>query len=146
MCWKGEVNVRVKKCMAVALLLTVFFSSAFAQGDPAKIAWNFLDQAIDLKNVQTFEVNAPEYSADEINFWFDFREGWHTVMVLHDGKMTSTVPMDDLMVLNGLCELLPKFEAIQSQMPNGVEVSFTVAFTDENRLHIALDDYLKSAH
>ena len=106
-----------------------------------EIGLSFLNQAMDLEGIETFTSNAPEYGADELNFWFDFRDGWHLVMVLHNGKLTSTMPMDDVKILNGLCNLLPLFPQIQAEMPEGVEVSFTIAFTDKNRLLVTEENF-----
>ena len=119
--------------LIIALLLTVA-NVGLAENNPMEIGLSFLNQAMDLEEIETFTSNAPEYGANEINFWFDFRDGWHLVMVLHNGKLTSTMPMDDVKILNGLCNLLPLFPQIQAEMPEGVEVSFTIAFTDKNRL------------
>lgn len=119
--------------LIIALLLTVA-NVGLAENNPMEIGLSFLNQAMDLEEIETFTSNAPEYGEDELNFWFDFRDGWHLVMVLHNGKLTSTMPMDDVKILNGLCNLLPLFPQIQAEMPERVEVSFTIAFTDKNRL------------
>ena len=131
--------MKVRKLKNVILTIFLIFIVAnagigIAESNPMEIGLSFLNQAMDLEGIETFTSNAPEYGANEINFWFDFRDGWHLVMVLHNGKLTSTMPMDDVKILNGLCNLLPLFSQIQAEMPEGVEVSFTIAFTDKNRL------------
>lgn len=126
--------------LIIALLLTVA-NVGLAENNPMEIGLSFLNQAMDLEEIETFTSNAPEYGANEINFWFDFRDGWHLVMVLHNGKLTSTMPMDDVKILNGLCNLLPLFPQIQAEMPEGVEVSFTIAFTDKNRLLVTEENF-----
>lgn len=126
--------------LIIALLLTVA-NVGLAENNPMEIGLLFLNQAMDLEEIETFTSNAPEYGANEINFWFDFRDGWHLVMVLHNGKLTSTMPMDDVKILNGLCNLLPLFPQIQAEMPEGVEVSFTIAFTDKNRLLVTEENF-----
>ncbi len=126
--------------LIIALLLTVA-NVGLAENNPMEIGLSFINQAMDLEEIETFTSNAPEYGANEINFWFDFRDGWHLVMVLHNGKLTSTMPMDDVKILNGLCNLLPLFPQIQAEMPEGVEVSFTIAFTDKNRLLVTEENF-----
>ena len=126
--------------LIIALLLTVA-NVGLAENNPMEIGLSFLNQALDLEEIETFTSNAPEYGANAINFWFDFRDGWHLVMVLHNGKLTSTMPMDDVKILNGLCNLLPLFPQIQAEMPEGVEVSFTIAFTDKNRLLVTEENF-----
>ena len=126
--------------LIIALLLTVA-NVGLAENNPMEIGLLFLNQAMDLEEIETFTSNAPEYGANEINFWFDFRDGWHLVMFLHNGKLTSTMPMDDVKILNGLCNLLPLFPQIQAEMPEGVEVSFTIAFTDKNRLLVTEENF-----
>lgn len=129
-------------CLLIVLALVMLTGTVgFAESNAMDIGLAFLKQAMDLSNVETFTANAPEYGTDEIDFWFDFRDGWHVVMVLHNGKFISTMPMDDIKLLNGLCNLLPLFPQIQAHMPKGVEVSFTVAFTDENRQLITMENY-----
>ena len=127
--------------LIIALLLTVA-NVGLAENNPMEIGLSFLNQAMDLEEIETFTSNAPEYGEDELNFWFDFRDGWHLVMVLHNGKLTSTMPMDDVKILNGLCNLLPLFPQIQAEMPERVEVSFTIAFTDKNRLLVTEENFL----
>ena len=126
--------------LIIALLLTVA-NVGLAENNPMEIGLSFLNQAMDLEEIETFTSNAPEYGEDELNFWFDFRDGWHLVMVLHNGKLTSTMPMDDVKILNGLCNLLPLFPQIQAEMPEGVEVSFTIAFTNKNRLLVTEENF-----
>ena len=126
--------------LIIALLLTVA-NVGLAENNPMEIGLSFLNQAMDLEEIETFTSNAPEYGEDELNFWFDFRDGWHLVMVLHNGKLTSTMPMDDVKILNGLCNLLPLFPQIQAEMPEGVEVSFTIAFTDKNRRLVTEENF-----
>ncbi len=126
--------------LIIALLLTVA-NVGLAENNPMEIGLSFLNQAMDLEEIETFTSNASEYGEDELNFWFDFRDGWHLVMVLHNGKLTSTMPMDDVKILNGLCNLLPLFPQIQAEMPEGVEVSFTIAFTDKNRLLVTEENF-----
>ena len=126
--------------LIIALLLTVA-NVGLAENNPMEIGLSFLNQAMDLEEIETFTSNAPEYGEDELNFWFDFRDGWHLVMVLHNGKLTSTMPMDDVKILNGLCNLLPLFPQIQAEMPERVEVSFTIAFMDKNRLLVTEENF-----
>ena len=126
--------------LIIALLLTVA-NVGLAENNPMEIGLSFLNQAMDLEEIETFTSNAPEHGEDELNFWFDFRDGWHLVMVLHNGKLTSTMPMDDVKILNGLCNLLPLFPQIQAEMPERVEVSFTIAFTDKNRLLVTEENF-----
>ena len=126
--------------LIIALLLTVA-NVGLAENNPMEIGLSFLNQAMDLEEIETFTSNAPEYGEDELNFWFDFRDGWHLVMVLHNGKLTSTIPMDDVKILYGLCNLLPLFPQIQAEMPERVEVSFTIAFTDKNRLLVTEENF-----
>lgn len=126
--------------LIIALLLTVA-NVGLAENNPMEIGLSFLNQAMDLEEIETFTSNALEYGEDELNFWFDFRDGWHLVMVLHNGKLTSTMPMDDVKILNGLCNLLPLFPQIQAEMPERVEVSFTIAFTDKNRLLVTEENF-----
>ena len=126
--------------LIIALLLTVA-NVGLAENNPMEIGLSFLNQAMDLEEIETFTSNAPEYGEDELNFWFDFRDGWHLVMVLHNGKLTSTMSMDDVKILNGLCNLLPLFPQIQAEMPERVEVSFTIAFTDKNRLLVTEENF-----
>ena len=126
--------------LIIALLLTVA-NVGLAENNPMENGLSFLNQAMDLEEIETFTSNAPEYGEDELNFWFDFRDGWHLVMVLHNGKLTSTMPMDDVKILNGLCNLLPLFPQIQAEMPERVEVSFTIAFTDKNRLLVTEENF-----
>lgn len=131
------MKVRKLKNVILTIFLILIVANAgigIAESNPMEIGLLFLNQAMDLEEIETFTSNAPEYGEDELNFWFDFRDGWHLVMVLHNGKLTSTMPMDDVKILNGLCNLLPLFPQIQAEMPEGVEVSFTIAFTDKNRL------------
>ena len=71
--------------LIIALLLTVA-NVGLAENNPMEIGLSFLNQAMDLEEIETFTSNAPEYGEDELNFWFDFRDGWHLVMVLHNGK------------------------------------------------------------
>lgn len=133
---------KIACCLLIVLAVVMLTGTVgFAESNAMDIGLSFLKQAMDLSDVETFTANAPEYGTDEINFWFDFRDGWHVVMVLHNGKLTSTMPMDDIKLLNGLCNLLPLFPQIQAHMPKGVEVSFTVAFTSENRQLITMENY-----
>lgn len=138
------MKVRKLKNVILTIFLILIVANAgsgIAESDPMKIGFSFLGQAMDINETETFTSNAPEYGANELNFWFDFRDGWHVVMILHNGKLTSTMPMDDIKVLNGLCNLLPLFSQIQAEMPKGVEVSFTVALTDKNRLLITEENF-----
>ena len=131
------MKARKLKNVILTIFLILIVANAgigIAESNPMEIGLLFLNQAMDLEEIETFTSNTPEYGEDELNFWFDFRDGWHLVMVLHNGKLTSTMPMDDVKILNGLCNLLPLFPQIQAEMPERVEVSFTIAFTDKNRL------------
>lgn len=136
--------MKVRKLRNVILtvcLILIVANAGIAESDPMKIGLSFLGRAMDINETETFTSNEPEYGADELNFWFDFRDGWHVVMILHNGKLTSTMPMDDIRVLNGLFNLLPLLPQIQAEMPKGVEVSFTVAFTDQNKLLINQENF-----
>ena len=132
----------IKRAALLILTLLLFSPCATAQNQVLDIGCEFLSKAMDLNEVETFIGDARGYEDDKIIFWFDFRENWHNVMVIYNQKVFSTVPMDEVKVLNGLCNLLPLFPQIQAQMPKGVEVSFTIAFTDENRQMITWENYM----
>ena len=132
---------KARQGLCLFLFFITLFSTAIANDEAWVTAERFLNQVMDFKEEELFRVNAPEYGSDELSFWFDFRDGWHLIMVLHDGKAISTYPMDVVKVLNGLSNLLPLFPQIQAQMPKGVEASFTVTFSDENRQVITLENY-----
>jgi hypothetical protein len=123
------------------MLMLMNCGNIIAESDAVDIALLFLGGAMGVGEDDMFTTSAPKATANEVTIWFDFRDGWHTVMVLHDGKIKTTMPMDSLKVLNGCCNLLALLPQIQAQMPQGVDVSFTVAFTDENIQVITLENY-----
>lgn len=136
--------MRVSKriiAILVSMLMLVNCISCIAESDAVAVALLFLGGAMGVDESNMFSASAPQAKADEINIWFDFRDGWHTVMILHDGKVKTAMPMDTLKVLNGCCNLLPLLPQIQAQMPKGVDVAITVAFTDKDRQVITLENY-----
>lgn len=122
------------------MLLLIHTNIGIAESTPMEIGLAFLIQKMDLNEIETFDLKAPDYGAKNLNFWFDFRDGWHVVILFYNEEATL-IPMDDIKILNGLCNLLPLFSQIQSEMPEGVEVSFTIAFTNENKLLITQQNY-----